>query len=428
MFALVDCNNFYASCERLFRPDLKTKPIIVLSSNDGCVVARSNEAKALGIAMGVPYFKIKSICRQHKVEVFSSNFSLYNDLSRRIMHTIEEMWPHLEIYSIDEAFLDLSSLDSTYHDVLCKDLQQTILRHTGIPTSIGIGATKTLAKLANHIAKKELKTPVFNINNQGQWLSNISVDNVWGIGSKWHKQLISHKINTVSDLADANSCYIKNQFNVMLYRTHLELKGIKCAELSGNEPQKSILSSRSFGTPQTDYNILARAIAGHCATAAEKLRRHKLTAMNLNVFICADRFKQEQYYYSIDFRMLSACDDLRYITTCAKFCLKKIYRPGILYKKAGICLSNLTPKLHAQMDLFNQPSIMVQNRAELFMGVLDKINKRFGPRTMRLAAEGFNKPWLPRESSKSPNYTTEWSELPEVYVGQNGLKYPTLFK
>lgn len=224
MFALVDCNNFYASCERLFRPDLKNVPIVVLSNNDGCCIALSNEAKALGIAMGAPYFKIKGFCRQYGVHAFSSNYTLYGNISHRVMCTIEETWPHVEIYSIDEAFLDLSNLPVADHNLFCQELQKKILKHTGIPTSIGIGATKTLAKVANHFCKKVFNIPVFNItSNREQWLQQIAVGSIWGVGQQWENKLISRGIHTAYDLATTNPHLLKKCFNVVLMRTAMEL-------------------------------------------------------------------------------------------------------------------------------------------------------------------------------------------------------------
>ena len=226
MYALIDCNNFYASCERLFRPDLHDKPIVVLSNNDGCVIARSNEAKACGIAMGAPYFKIQALCKQYKIYVFSSNYVLYGDLSNRVMSIIEEAWTEMDQYSIDEAFLDLRSMPPELHDVFCSDLQKLILKSTGIPTSIGIGPTRTLAKLANHICKKELKIPVFNINQQRAWLSRINIGDVWGVGAQWKKKLNAQNIQTAGDLAALSPSDVKLQFNMPLMHTGLELQGI----------------------------------------------------------------------------------------------------------------------------------------------------------------------------------------------------------
>ena len=234
MFALIDCNNFYVSCERLFRPDLRGKPVLVLSNNDGCVIARSNEAKELGIKMGQPYFQIKALSKKHQIQVFSSNYTLYGDLSNRVMSIIEAAWPEVEIYSIDEAFLDLSTMPAFDHHAFCSQLQKTILKSTGIPTSIGIGSTKTLAKIANHICKMELKVPVFNVTSQSHWLAKIDVGDVWGIGHRWQKKLKEKGIHSAWHLAALNAQVIKTHYNVVLMRTVMELQGISCIGLEEN--------------------------------------------------------------------------------------------------------------------------------------------------------------------------------------------------
>ena len=285
MFALVDCNNFYASCERLFRPDLLNKPIIVLSGNDGCVIARSNEAKALGIIMGEPYFKVKALCKQHQVHVFSSNFALYGDLSHRVMATIEQEWPHVELYSIDEAFLDLSSIPAHLHDSFCTALQKKILKNTGIPTSIGIGQTKTLAKIANHMCKKIMKTAIFNINGQQDWLKKIAIHEVWGVGRKSSKKLVDVGIHTAFDLSVTNIQILKKRFNIMMMRIALELRGIPCGDLGRDEVRQSILSSKSFGSLQTKYACVAEALSSHCARAVEKLREQHSLVKRMSVFV-----------------------------------------------------------------------------------------------------------------------------------------------
>ena len=416
MFALIDCNNFYASCERLFRPDLSNQPIIVLSNNDGCVIARSNEAKAIGIAMGEPYFKIKSLCNQHRVHVFSSNYTFYGDMSYRVMCTIENSWPNVEIYSIDEAFLDLSSMPLTMHNTFCHDLQKQILKETGMPTSIGIGPTKTLAKIANHIAKKKLKIPVVNLHGHHEWLSNIDVGEVWGVGHQWHKKLTQKGIFTAADLAASDPKLIKDTFNVILMRTAMELQGIPCLGLMSTEKKQSIVSSKSFGSLQTDYEILAQAISSHCARAYEKMRQQQLTTQHLSVFVQSNRFRRDlpQYNNAIDFRLVRATDDLRYLTRVAKFCLKKIYKKGIHYQKVGVLLCNLIDKNVQQMDLFNQPNDRALENTEHVMSVFDAINKKFGRHTLYLAAEGCSTPWSMKRQMKSPNYTTQWSDLPIV--------------
>jgi DNA polymerase V len=418
MFALIDCNNFYASCERLFRPDLHGKPIVVLSNNDGCVIARSNEAKALGIKMGAPYFEIKHLSKKHHVNVFSSNYTLYGDLSHRVMSIIEDAWTDVEIYSIDEAFIDLSSLPIHLHDEFCAKLQKHILRCTGIPTSIGIGASKTLAKIANHIAKRELKIQVFNIMGKSSWLDQIGVGDVWGVGRQWRAQLTAKGINTAGDLAKLNAHIIKNQYNVVLMRTVLELQGVSCISLEEAQSKQSIMSSKSFGQMQTEFSMLAEAISSHCARASEKARLQNLVAQRLTVFVRSNRFRGDlkQYSNSMECRLINATADPRVITKIAKMCLKKLFRQGIHYKKVGVMLSVLIDKDNLQLDLFNQHSDEVLLKKDKFISVLDGINSRFGRHTIKLAAEGCNKTWRMRSDLLSPCYTTRWTDLPRARI------------
>lgn len=416
MFALIDCNNFYASCERLFRPDLRNKPIVVLSNNDGCVIARSNEAKALGIAMGEPIFKIRGLIEQHQVQVFSSNYALYGDLSARVMSVIEESWNEVEIYSIDEAFLDLTPMNPNLRESFCIELQKKILKNVGIPTSIGIGQTKTLAKIANHVCKKELKIPVFDVSRQSHWLSRIAVGDVWGVGRQWQKKLMDKGIYTAADLAAMNPHVVKKQFNVVLMRTVMELQGIACGGLEEIEPKQSIMSSKSFGEMQTQFSSIAQAVSSHCARACEKARQQNLVAQRLHVFIRGNPFREDLPYYAngIECRLVNATDDTRVITQIAKLCLKKIFKPGIHYKKVGVMLVDLINKSPLQMDLFHQPSDTMLLKKDKLMGVLDGINSRYGSHTIKLAAEGYSKPWAMRSQMKSPCYTTRWSELPVI--------------
>lgn len=417
MYALIDCNNFYASCERLFRPDLHNKPIIVLSNNDGCVIARSNEAKELGIKMGEPYFKIQWLCNKHKVHVFSSNFPLYGDLSARVMSIIQESWQDTEIYSIDEAFLNLHTLPSHQHTSFCERLQQSILKNTGIPTSIGLGSTKTLAKISNHICKKELKIPVFNIHDQIDWLKKIAVSDVWGVGRQWQKKLTVQGIHTAHDLANANLQNYKNQWNVMLCRTAMELRGISCIEHTQQHKQQ-ILSSKSFSNMQTNYEPIAQALSQHCARAYEKLREQSLTTKYLSVFIQTNRHRHDlpDYNPSIDLKLIHSTDDIRVITSQAKKCLLNIFKPGFHYKKIGICLSQLSPKnkTNQQYDLFDNIPEDSLNNTEQLMSVFDEINQKFGRHTLKLASVGIDQPWGTRSAMCSPSYTTQWSDLPIV--------------
>jgi DNA polymerase V len=419
MYALIDCNNFYASCERLFRPDLRDKPIVVLSNNDGCVIARSNESKALGIAMGEPFFKIKAVCQQHQVVAFSSNYTLYGDLSHRVMSTIEAMWPHCEIYSIDEAFLDLSTMPEHLHDSFCAALQKKILKETGIPTSIGIGPTKTLAKIANHCCKKIFKIPVFNVSTQREFiLKQIAVGDVWGVGRQWSKKLNHRGIHTAFDLAATNAHLIKKQFNVVMMRTAMELQEICCGGLEEVAPKQSIMSSKSFGKMQTQYSFVAQSLSSHCARAVEKLRQQHLVAQRMYVFVHTNRFREDlaQHFQSIEVNFINPTDDLRIITKFAKKCLRRIFKPGYHYKKAGVCLEDLIPKDPRQLDMFHQPSDEVLEKTEQLMSIFDRINQKFGRSTIRLAAEGYSKPWAMRAQLKSPAYTTRWSDLPRVIL------------
>ena len=418
MFALIDCNNFYAACERLFRPDLTNQPIIVLSNNDGCIIARSNEAKTLGIAMGEPFFKVKSFCKQHHVHVFSSNYTFYGDMSYRVMCIIEESLPEVEVYSIDEAFLDLSSMPSAQRHRFCHNLQKRILKETGIPTSIGIGQTKTLAKLANHLAKRNLKIPVVNIADHPEWLGKIDVGDVWGVGRKWHKKLVQRGIYTAADLANSNPKLIRDTFNVVLMRTAMELKGIPCSSIEETEKKQSIMSSKSFGALQTEYKYLAEAVSSHCARAYEKMRQQELLAQHISVFVQSNRFRKDlpQYNNAIDFKLIQATDDLRYLTRVAKFCLQKIYKQGIQYQKVGVLMSNLTDKQFRQLDMLNQPSDEELAKTEQMMSVLDAINQKYGRHTLYLAAEGCSTPWAMKRQLKSPSYTTKWDDLPIVIM------------
>jgi DNA polymerase V len=416
MFALIDCNNFFASCERLFRPDLRDKPLIVLSGNDGCVIARSNEAKALGIAMGEPYYKIKGLCQRQKVQVFSSNHSLYTELSQRIMRLIEQEWPHMAIYSIDEAFLDLSSMQPSLQQGFCERLQKKIVKDVGIPTSIGIGPTKTLAKAANFLCKKVVKTPVLDISQQRHWLEQVSANDVWGIGSKSARRLEDFNIHTAQDLANLSLSFIKRHFNVGLVRTIMELQGTACSGLAEPTPRQSIISSKSFDILQKDLSYLAAAVSGHCAYAARKIRKSGLVAKRLSVFIHSSPFRQDLTYYASnqEWVLVNPSDDTIVLTKIAKLCLNKIFKPGIYYKKVGIMLHDLVDKSQLQMDLFHQPEEAHLVKQDKLMGVLDNINRRYGRHTLQLAAAGGGHRRTVGAHKLSPCYTTCWSQLPRV--------------
>lgn len=419
MYALVDCNNFYASCERLFRPDLQSKPIIVLSNNDGCVIARSNEAKAIGIKMGEPYFKIKGLCKENNVFAFSSNYALYGDLSNRVMSEIADAWPDIEIYSIDEAFLDLNTLPA--HEGFCQKLQKTILKNTGIPTSVGLGKTKTLAKLANFIAKKELKIPVFNITGEYQWLDKIDVADVWGVGRQWGKKLHQANIHTAGDLKRANPHWIKQTFNVVLQRTHFELSGIACMQLEDVKIKKSIQASRSFGVMQTEYQPIAQELSRHCARAYESLRKQHLLAQHVSVYLQTNRFRLDltPYNPSLSITLPSPTDDLRQITKASLACLKKIYKAGVFFQKVGLILTDFSDGSCKQLDLFYGDDGATEEKTTRLMQLVDDINSRFGRQSLRLASQGWDETCAMKSNMKSPCYTTSWADLPIVKTNKD---------
>lgn len=419
MFALIDANNFYASCERLFRPDLQQQPIIVLSNNDGCVVARSNEAKALGIGMGVPFYQVKNLCHQRRVQVFSSNYTFYGDLSQRVMQTIEQCWPDIEIYSIDEAFLNLTRATEHQVTVLCEKIQAQVKRDIGIPVSIGIGPTKTLAKMANHIAKRHLQTPVFDLRNSGvqyRWLHKIDVGDIWGIGQRWQQKLNNQGIHKAIDLCRANHKVLRRQFNVVLERTVQELKGITCYNLDIATNKKSIVSSKSFGQPIKDINTIAAALSQYCARASQKLRAQNSMVGHISVFIRTNPFRQNQPQYSnqIGFNLPIPTDDSRNIISIAKRGLQLIYKQNFAYHKTGIMLSNLTDKNQQQLDLLNSHPQCYQENSQTVMQLMDNINDKWGQNTLQIAAQGFQKQWQMQSNFKSKRYTSCWHELPHV--------------
>ncbi len=417
LFALVDCNNFYVSCERVFQPKLNGQPVIVLSNNDGCVVARSNESKALGIAMGVPEFQIRSIIRAHHVQVFSSNYALYADMSQRVMETLEQFCPDLEIYSIDEAFLSLSGFTS--RDLL--DYGQTIRRMvqqwTGIPVSIGIAESKTLAKLANRIAKRNPDIDgVFDLTtcpDRDLLLSRIPVEEVWGIGSNHAKTLTNHGITTTLHLRQADHRLIQKHLGIVGVRIVEELSGRSCLPLEECPPSKqSITCSRTFGTPITTMVEMEEAVSVYVSRAAEKLRRGGLAATSLTVFLTTNPFKAgPQYSNAVTSKLPVATDSTPEVIRLALRSLQRIYREGYEYKKAGVLFTGLVSASQIQADLFDQ---FDRTRSKRVMAALDRINDRWGAGTLRYAATGLHRTWTTQFHRRSPAYTTHWDELPIV--------------
>lgn len=417
VFALVDCNSFFVSCEKVFQPHLEGKPVIVLSSNDGCAIARSNEAKALGIQMGVPLFKIQDIVKKNHVKVISSNFSLYGDMSSRVMGTLKKFSPSLEIYSIDEAFLNLSLLPIEDLFSYGCELKKIIKLWTGIPVSVGMGPTKTLAKVANHLAKKHPSGCYVLINPEdiATVLRTFPLQEVWGIGSQWSKKLSHVGIKTAWDLAQADPHWIRKTFNVVLARTALELKEIPCLNLEDvSAPKKSLISSRSFGKPVTSFEALREAISFHASSLAQKLREQKSLASLLSVYIRTSPFQKNEPYYmnSHVIPLLFPSHDTALLIKAAISGLEKIFKDGFSYKKAGVTVLQISSEDQVIPSLFQDREDSVK-RKSLFK-TLDNLNHRFGRSSLVFASEGFRKSWRPNASLKSPSFTQSWDQLPRV--------------
>jgi DNA polymerase V len=415
IYALVDCNNFYASCERVFQPSLKGRAIVVLSNNDGCIVARSNEAKALGIGMGTPYFKAKRIIEKNNVKVFSSNYTLYGDMSARVMETLGNFTPEMEIYSIDEAFLNLAgfSRDLTEYG---REIRDTVAKWTGMGVSVGIAETKTLAKVANRLAKKsERANGVLDLVDSPHLavaLERTDVGDVWGVGRKTAKKLNGVGIVNALQLRDVDIGWVKKTFGVTGERTVYELRGVQCHVLEEQpSPQKAITVSRSFGKEIETCEELKHAVAKYIARAGEKLRQQKLAAGTITVFAMTNRFDKNNRYYNADTVAFPAAT----IDTCemlanAMRSVEMIYRDGARFKKAGVMLGGLVDEKKVQRTLFDKAD---QSKLNQLMRTIDTINKKMD-KPVTWAAEGFDQPWLTKFEHRSKRYTTNWKELPVV--------------
>lgn len=410
MYGLIDCNNFYASCERVFDPSLRNKPIVVLSNNDGCVIARSNEAKALGIGMGHPAFMIED--KLKNVEVFSSNYALYGDMSARVMNIISEMVQEIEIYSIDEAFIKLDGypdLENYSHKI-----RETVKKLTGIPVSIGIAPTKTLAKVANKIAKKS--NGVYVIDNPVKVLKKTLISDVWGIGGQYAKYLNKHKIFNAYELTQMPDSWIKKNMTIVGFRTVEELRGKRCLELEMFQTKKKgICNSRSFGKPVNDLSLLEEAVSNFSARVAYKLRKEKTCTSILTVFILTNQFNlnDRQYSNSKTIRLPVASNNSAELAKAALKALKLIYRNGYKYKKAGVVATGIVPENQIQANIFDTVDRENNQKA---MKVLDSLNLRYGYNTLKIASQGFQKKWQIKRERLSPNYTTNWDEILTVNI------------
>ena len=417
--ALVDCNSFYVSCERLFNPSIIKKPVVVLSSNDGCVISRSVEAKALGIKMGEPYFKVKKIVKQNDVRTFSTNFALYGDISRRVMKTLKYFAPEMEIYSIDEAFLNLSSIKNENLLKHSYKIRETVLKWTGIPTSIGIATTKTLSKAANYIAKKEKSGVVDLINSKqvDKILSNIKINDIWGVGRQLTKFYIKNGINTAYDLKYMHNGWIKKNTNVFGSRTAMELKGIPCVSLDPHqEKRKSCCVSRSFGKKVTKLEDLNEAITTHCLNAAEKIRLDKQTVKKITIFIRTSPFQNNKSYYSNSksIELPIGTNDSIMLVKKALTLLESIYRKGYRYQKAGIIFSDLKDIDIYKKNLFSE--INNEEKRMKLMEAIDYTNIKYGRHSLSIAQAGFGKKWKTKRQHSSKIDTACLDFLPTVRI------------
>ena len=422
VFALVDCNNFYASCEKLFRPDLADTAVVVLSNNDGCVVARSKEAKALGIKMGVPYFQIRELVEKHGVVAFSSNYALYADMSSRVMTTLEQLAPSIEVYSIDEAFVDLTGVDSCLGlSEFGQQIRTTISDWIGIKVCVGIAPSKTLAKLANHAAKKWSKAEgVVDLTDrvrQRKLMALLPVSEVWGIGSRITKRLNEMHIYTALDLADAPTKHIRSQFSVVVERTVSEFNGDSCLRLEEvADKKKEIISSRSFSERITQLSQMQEAISEYVHRACEKLRSQKSHAMQLTLFLRTSPFsdRQTEPYYanSTSGELIYPSNDTRDFLHLANQLLSKIWKEGYRYAKSGVMLTDFYDEGIRQQQLFADELGSRCNPA--LMAVVDQINQQHSRNAIYFAAKGTRQNWSMKRDLLSPAYTTCWSAIPKV--------------
>ena len=415
--ALVDCNSFYVSCERLFNPRIRRKPVVVLSNNDGCIISRSNEAKALGIKMGEPYFKAKDIIVKNKVEVFSSNYSLYGDLSRRVMRTLKRFNEEIEVYSIDEAFIDLSNFPDEEVEKVGKEIRETVLQWTGIPTSIGIAKTKTLSKIANHIAKKKQSgvTSLIGIENLDPILEKVEINDVWGVGRQLTKFYQKNGIYNAKQLKNKSNTWIKKSSNVLGSRTAMELRGIPCINLETSQTKrKSCVVSRSFGKRIEKFQELKEAVANYCLNASEKIRSESLVAKAITVFVRTSPFQRNFGYYSnaktIDFP-IATNNSIETVKTALSI-LEKIFKNGYQYQKAGVMLTGLRND-DGGKNLFSSEK---DEKINSLMRSIDNTNYRYGRSTLSLASAGVQKKWNMRRQYSSKIDTADFFALPRIKI------------
>ena len=420
MFALADCNNFFVSCERVFRPDLQGRPVIVLSSNDGCAVARSNEAKALGIKMGAPFFQIRHLVKQHNVAVFSGNMALYGDMSQRVRWVLEEFAPSIEIYSIDEAFLDLRGMQGVDFDQYAKHISHRCWRLTSIPVSVGIAPTKTLAKIASELCKRYPKLQggcyMHRAEDIEKVLRKYPIEDVWGIGRRSAPKLHAMGIHTAYEYMQLSESAIRAMSGITGVRTWRELRGEPCIEFEdGFEAKQSICVSRSFSEEIADVDVLCEQVANFASSVAEKLRSQGSVACEINVFAFTNRFKESapQMYGNKLLHLTIPTNDQRTIVTRSVAATRELFLDGYGYKKAGVVATHIMPAQNVMHSLFDDTTAL--EREHRITSVVDAVNCNFGRGTLKFAIQGSGKVKSHSES-QSPHYTTKWSDLPSVTV------------
>lgn len=419
VFALVDCNNFFVSCERIFRPDLAGKPVVVMSSNDGCAVARSNEAKAIGIPMGAPMFKYKDTVRENQVILFSANFHLYGDISRRITKLLSDQIPIMEVYSIDESFLDISDIKINDYEQWGRELRDMIFRYVGIPVSIGIGPTKTLAKLASELAKKSSnKTGITILKPQDERLSEIKIEDIWGIGRKNAPKFRIEGFGSALDIANASRSKIRQiTRSVMGERLFLELNGTACHNIKViAKPQKMISATRTFGNDTNKINDVQSAIASLVARASFNLRKDRQIAQRISIFVTSSRYKDDYSKNSKSLQLNYPSSNTGQLISLANQLFLDIFDSRVQYHRAGVVLTDLVPESKIpQIGLFDRDETLSQSSKNSFMKNIDSINKKYGREKIHYATQDISKKWLPRKKDVSPSYTTDWQQLPKIY-------------
>ncbi|BDC34875.1 umuC protein [Candidatus Dependentiae bacterium Noda2021] len=415
IFFLVDCNNFFVSCERVFNPKLRNRPVVILSSNDGCVISRSQEAKALEIPMGAPYFEYEKLFKKHNVAVHSSNFALYADMSARVMSVLGTYTPHLEVYSVDEAFLVVPLADRENILEYAQQMRYRIYQTTGIPVSIGIGPTKTLAKLANSIAKKGSFVYQLIANDHlPKILATLSANEVWGIGRRYTKFLQSQGIQTALDLKNLDHQWARKQLTISGLKTVLELNGISCLDVNDDdEVKKTITVSRMFGKKITDKNELHQAITEYTTSALQKLRQQGSLATRITVFAMASAYHDStKLFYNQSTTLPCATAYTPDFITAAKQCIDRLYKQTLLYKKVGVTISEFVPLEFRQLSMYDAQ--VYDAKKEHLMSAVDSINSKWGKKTVFYAAAGINQQWWAKSLKRTPCYTTSWQELPKV--------------